>query len=43
MYVLEDLWDGNLAPCEKPCPPSAEYNQLKRSLSEHYDARCAVC
>ena len=33
MQILSDLWFGNIAPHERPIPPSREYRQMLKTLS----------
>ena len=38
MLILEDLWDGKVAPSERGFPKGGEYSRLARQGGEYLDA-----
>ena len=37
MLILEDLWDGKVAPSERECPKDKEYSRLAHEGSKYLD------
>ena len=37
MSILEDLYDGNIYPVEKPIKKDGEYQKINKQLTQHID------